>query len=87
MNPGKIIFLNGVSSSGKSSLDKELQKRLTEPFLRLQLDAFIEMLPSTDDLELFLRMVNGMNRSIAAGSASRAPGWSLCSVRRSELSA
>jgi chloramphenicol 3-O phosphotransferase len=68
MNLGKIIFLNGVSGSGKSSLAKELQKRLAEPFLHLQLDAFIEMLPSTDDLELFLRMVNGMNRSIAVMS-------------------
>jgi chloramphenicol 3-O phosphotransferase len=65
MNPGKIIFLNGVSSSGKSALAKELQKRLTEPFLHLQLDAFIEMLPRTDDLEMFMKMVSGMNRSIA----------------------
>ena len=66
MNSGKIIFLNGVSSSGKSSLAIELQKRLTEDFLHLQLDAFIDMLPRTDDLELFMRMVGGMNRSIAA---------------------
>ncbi len=68
MNPGKIIFLNGVSSSGKSTLAQELQKRLTEPFLHLQLDTFIEMLPRNDDLELFLRMVSGMNRSIAVMS-------------------
>jgi chloramphenicol 3-O phosphotransferase len=68
MNPGKIIFLNGVSSSGKSALAKELQKRLAEPFLHLQLDGFIEMLPRTDDLDMFMRMVSGMNRSIAAMS-------------------
>ena len=66
MNPGKIIFLNGVSSSGKSALAKELQKRLTEDYLHLQLDAFIEMLPRTDDLDMFMKMVDGMNRSIAA---------------------
>ena len=66
MNRGKIIFLNGVSSSGKSTLAKELQKSLTEDFLHLRLDAFIDMLPSTDDLEIFMRMVDGMNRSIAA---------------------
>lgn len=65
MNIGKIIFLNGVSSSGKSCLAKELQKRLDEPFLHLQLDAFIEMLPRTGELELFMSMVSGMNRSIA----------------------
>jgi chloramphenicol 3-O phosphotransferase len=68
MEPGKIIFLNGVSSSGKSNLAKVLQRRLEEPFLHLQLDAFIEMLPRTDDLELFMSMVSGMNRSIAAMS-------------------
>ncbi len=64
MNPGKIIFINGVSSSGKSRLAKELQKRLKEDFLHLQLDAFIEMLPRTDDMDMFMRMVSGMNRSI-----------------------
>lgn len=68
MNQGKIIFLNGVSSSGKSSLAKELQRRLEEPFLHLQLDAFIEMLPRLDDGDLFMRMVSGMNRCIAAMS-------------------
>jgi chloramphenicol 3-O phosphotransferase len=68
MRKGKIIFINGVSSSGKSTLAKELQKRLTEDFLHLQLDAFIGMLPRTDDLEMFMRMVGGMNRSIAAMS-------------------
>jgi len=71
MNPGKIIFLNGVSSSGKSTLAQELQKRLKEPFLHLQLDGFIEMLPRNDDLELFMRMVSGMNRSIAVMSEER----------------
>jgi chloramphenicol 3-O phosphotransferase len=68
MNPGKIIFLNGVSSSGKSTLAKELQKRLAEPFLHLQLDDFIHMLPRTDDMDMFMRMVSGMNRSIAVMS-------------------
>ena len=66
MNPGKIIFLNGVSSSGKSTLAKELQKHLTEVYFHLQLDAFIEMMPRPDDLDMFMRMVSGMNRSIAA---------------------
>ena len=32
----------------------------------MQLDAFIDMLPRTDDLEMFMRMVDGMNRSIVA---------------------
>lgn len=71
MNPGKIIFLNGVSSSGKSSVAKELQKRLTEDFLHLQLDAFIAMLPRTDDLDMFYRMVGGMHRAIAGMTEER----------------
>ena len=62
--PGQIIFLNGTSSSGKTSLAKALQKRLPEPFLHLTLDAFIEMLPRLDDPGLFMDMVSGMNRAI-----------------------
>lgn len=68
MSPGKIIYLNGVSSSGKSSIAIELQKRLPENFFHLQLDDFIHMLPRTDDIDMFYRMVSGMNRSIAAMS-------------------
>ena len=71
MNSGKIIFINGVSSSGKSSLAVELQKRLAEDYLHLQLDAFIEMMPRTDDLKMFMRMVSGMNRSIAVMAEER----------------
>jgi len=42
---GKIILLNGVSSSGKTTLAKSLQARLTEPFYWLAVDTFIDMLP------------------------------------------
>lgn len=42
---GKIIFLNGTSSSGKSTLIKGLQEKLEEPYLELGLDKFIWMLP------------------------------------------
>ena len=59
-------MLSGTSSSGKSTLAKHLQKNLDEPFLHLQLDGFIEMLPRTDDSEMFRKMVRGMNRAIAA---------------------
>lgn len=66
MERGKIILLSGTSSSGKSTLAKGLQKILDAPFLHLQLDGFIEMLPLTDDWEMFQQMVRGMNRAIAA---------------------
>ncbi|MEO5756901.1 MAG: chloramphenicol phosphotransferase [Mesorhizobium sp.] len=41
----KIILLNGVGSAGKSSIAKALQTIAIEPFLHVQMDAFIEMLP------------------------------------------
>lgn len=41
MQKGKIIFLNGVSSSGKTTIAKTLQKKLTEPYCWLSVDAFL----------------------------------------------
>ncbi len=40
-----VIFINGTSSSGKTSLLKLLQKKLPEPFLDMGIDKFIWMLP------------------------------------------
>jgi len=40
MIKGKIIFLNGVSSAGKSTLAKTLQDKLSEPFYILANDMF-----------------------------------------------
>ncbi|MBS1701600.1 MAG: AAA family ATPase [Armatimonadetes bacterium] len=46
--PGKVIFLNGASSSGKSTLARHLQSILPEPFWHFSIDHFIDsgMLPS-----------------------------------------
>lgn len=41
-----IIFINGTSSSGKTTLIKALQKQLRDPFLDMGIDRFIWMLPS-----------------------------------------
>ena len=41
----KIILLNGVGSAGKSSIARALQTLTAEPFLHVQMDAFIDMLP------------------------------------------
>ena len=41
----KIVLLNGVGSAGKSSIARALQTITTEPFLHVQMDAFIDMLP------------------------------------------
>jgi chloramphenicol 3-O phosphotransferase len=38
---GKVILLNGTSSSGKTSIAKSLQEILDEPFLNFPIDFFI----------------------------------------------
>lgn len=45
--------MNGPGSSGKSSIAKALQMLTREPFLHVQMDAFLEMLPAAlqDDAE------------------------------------
>lgn len=81
MKTGKIIFLNGVSSSGKSLIAKVLQQILDELFLHYAVDDFLNMLPekyispddqnklSEEDIKaleaLFSRAISGMHRCIA----------------------
>lgn len=36
--PGKIILINGPSSAGKTTLALELQRQLTQPFIRFSFD-------------------------------------------------
>jgi chloramphenicol 3-O phosphotransferase len=45
MKNGTIIFINGTSSSGKSSIVRALQDSFTEPYLEAGIDKFIWMLP------------------------------------------
>ena len=42
----RILLLNGVGSVGKSSIAKALQAITAEPFLHVQMDAFLDMLPA-----------------------------------------
>ncbi|QEX20806.1 hypothetical protein FRZ61_07250 [Hypericibacter adhaerens] len=42
---GRIIHLNGVGSAGKSSIAKALQQIAAGPWLHVQMDTFLEMLP------------------------------------------
>lgn len=42
---GKIIFLNGCGSSGKTCIAKDIQRLSQEPWLRLGVDTFIDMMP------------------------------------------
>ena len=41
----RIVLLNGVGSAGKGSIAKALQTLTREPFLHVQMDAFLDMLP------------------------------------------
>jgi chloramphenicol 3-O phosphotransferase len=43
----QVVLLNGVGSSGKTSIAKALQTMTAEPFLHVQMDAFFEMLPES----------------------------------------
>jgi chloramphenicol 3-O-phosphotransferase len=68
-----IIFLNGVSSSGKTSIARVLQHALPAPYLHVQLDSFEEMLPDRYEEGgafawpiLFPRLLSGFHHSIAA---------------------
>ena len=45
MENGKIIVINGTSSSGKTSIVYALQNMLEEPFLEAGIDKFIFMMP------------------------------------------
>jgi chloramphenicol 3-O phosphotransferase len=42
----RIVLLNGVSSVGKGSIAKALQAITVDPFLHVEMDGFLEMLPA-----------------------------------------
>jgi len=79
--PGTIIFLNGTTSAGKSSILRILQQTLAAPYLDAGIDKFIFMLPPhyldfplwNDVLghasyagEMGHRLFSGMHHAIAA---------------------
>jgi chloramphenicol 3-O phosphotransferase len=41
----KVIYLNGASSSGKTSLSKKLQDILPDNYLHIGIDTLISMMP------------------------------------------
>ncbi len=45
VEPGTIIFLNGVASSGKTSLAKAIQEVFDEPYLHIGIDLFWSIFP------------------------------------------
>ncbi len=41
----RIVLLNGVGSAGKSSIARELQRIAVRPFLHMEMDTFLSMMP------------------------------------------
>jgi chloramphenicol 3-O phosphotransferase len=81
MTCGKIIFINGTSSSGKTTILRALQNLMDEPYLEAGIDKFIWMLPERylnrplwDDVlgladeagEMGDCLVHGMHQAISA---------------------
>jgi chloramphenicol 3-O phosphotransferase len=77
MHTGKIIFLNGTSSSGKTTIGKCLQEILTEPYLLLSVDDLLNCLPerefepTTQDeaeksMEMIYRVISAYHRAVGA---------------------
>jgi chloramphenicol 3-O phosphotransferase len=79
--PGRVVIINGGSSSGKTTLARRLQSSLTTPWLLLGIDVFMWMLPSEMTVrpegitvndgvitrgEEFLRLYDGFRAAIAA---------------------
>ncbi len=63
MKKGNIIFLNGVSSVGKSTLSKTLQSMLSVPYYRICCDDFMHMTPRHilhDDFDNQLLVTQGI---------------------------
>lgn len=72
---GRIIFLNGTSSSGKSSIARELLQVLDEPYFHIPVDAFHAMRShcevAPDELRGVLRRTwMGFHRAVASMAAS-----------------
>ena len=74
---GRIIFLNGTSSSGKSTLAKRLQAILTEPYLHIGVDQFLGTLPEKcrdwgkpQNARAVYKLVSGMHRCLGTLAAA-----------------
>ena len=79
MDKGHIIFLNGTSSSGKTTIAKALQESLSEPYMRISGDDLIDMYPQwiwgqNGGKEMFARVlpaiISGLHGCVAALASS-----------------
>lgn len=72
MNKGNIIFLNGTSSAGKTTLTRKIQETMSEPYFHLSLDTYESMAPEQYLEDDFWKTLNisatAMHHSIAVFS-------------------
>lgn len=70
MGVGQIIYLNGASSSGKTTIARTLQDLLEEPYMLVAVDEFFEMLPARfaeePPREVMINVMSGMHGTVAA---------------------
>jgi chloramphenicol 3-O phosphotransferase len=75
---GHIIYLNGASSAGKTSIGRELRQVLAEPHLLLGIDTFIMMMPprlfGTEDGHRFVPSSDGALTPVEGPVARRVFG-------------
>ncbi|MGH3332693.1 MAG: chloramphenicol phosphotransferase CPT family protein [Nocardioidaceae bacterium] len=72
---GRVIFLNGASSSGKSTIAHELQGGMDGPWFHMAVDSFHRIRSRkdwTDEqfLPIFQRTVRGFHRAVAGLAAA-----------------
>ena len=72
----RIVLVNGVSSVGKGSVAKALQRVAQRPMLHVQMDAFLEMMPSgsfgAPEGYTFETRTEGGKSTTSGGNAGRA---------------
>lgn len=66
-SPGRIILLNGTSSSGKSSIAEELVLLVDPPHLHLRVDSFYGMLAKTGAQRLGPEALDAVVARVQAG--------------------
>jgi chloramphenicol 3-O phosphotransferase len=77
MKSGHVILLNGTSSSGKTTIAKVLQEKLTEPYMYVSIDEFFSLYPkrflsptSQEDANVLARLapavVSGFHKSVGS---------------------
>ena len=73
--PGQVIFLNGSSSSGKSSIAQELLEVMEGPYFHLGVDAFNGMRAKRRTLGLSPAELTAVLARTRAAFTARRPGW------------